>query len=77
MSGCAVIGMSCMKRLNRNDESTKLCGTPIGKRLFVDGVPNNYFFILDLNETHHTNCDLFEKYALTNFELALCIPYLS
>ena len=39
MSGCVGIGMSCMKRLERVGEITDLCGTPLGKHLFKDGVP--------------------------------------
>ena len=39
MSGCTLIGMSCMKRLIRIGESTDPCGTSSGKRLIVDGVP--------------------------------------
>ena len=38
MSGCAMMGRSCMKRLKRVGDSTDPCGTPLGKRLFVDGV---------------------------------------
>ena len=38
-SGCVGSGMSCMKRLKRVGESTDPWGTPLGKRLFVDGVP--------------------------------------
>ena len=37
-SGCAEIGMSCMKRLKRVGESADPYGTPWGKRLFVEGV---------------------------------------
>ena len=32
-------GMSRMKRLKMVGESTDPWGTPLGKRLFVDGVP--------------------------------------
>ena len=39
MSGCAGICKFCMKRLKRVGESTDPCGTPLGKRLLVDGVP--------------------------------------
>ena len=39
MSGCAGIGISCMKRLKRVGESTDPSGSPLGKHLFVDGVP--------------------------------------
>ena len=39
LSGCAGIDMSRMKRLKSVCESTYLCGTPMGKRFFVDGVP--------------------------------------
>ena len=39
MSGCATISMSCIKLLKRVGESTDPCGTPLGKHIFVDGVP--------------------------------------
>ena len=39
MSGCAVMGVSCIKMLERVCESTNPCGTQMGKRLFMDGVP--------------------------------------
>ena len=39
MSTRTEIGMSCMKRLKRGGESTDPCGTPLGKRLLVEGVP--------------------------------------
>jgi len=38
-SGCVRSGMSCMEMLKRVGESTDPWGTPLGKRLFVDGVP--------------------------------------
>ena len=38
-SGYAGSCMSCMKMLKRVGESTDPWGTPLGKRLLVDGVP--------------------------------------
>ena len=37
-SGCAGSGMSRMNRLKRVGERTDPWGTPLGKRLLVDGV---------------------------------------
>ena len=36
--GCAGTVMSCINKLIRLGGSTDSCGTPLGKRLFVDGV---------------------------------------
>ena len=38
-SGCVGSGMSCMRRMKRVGEITDPWGTPLGKRLLLDGVP--------------------------------------